>query len=280
MKSINSLVMVFVILFVSACAGTEKESTPSNAFILTADAGEDKRVKINETVFIEGRGTTSDGTALSYSWEKGSDTIATTSKFSYLPTLVGTDLLRFVVQHNDGSIISDTMKVVVTKETVTSKIPLISESLKKEYLFEINKVRAKEQDCGSKGIFSATNPVTWNNKLYKSSYEHTQDLIKSKTFSHLGSGTESDWTGYVLGKQSDFKERIETYDYSWKYIGENLGAGTVIESAEKMVQGWLKSDNHCDNLMNPNYTEVGMIMIKDESSLYTHYWTQNFGTPR
>jgi len=280
MKSINSLVIVFGILFFNACAGTEKKSTTSNTFTLTADAGEDKRVQVNEMVFIEGKGTTSDGTALSYSWEKGSDTIATTSSFFYLPTLIGTDLLRFVVQHNDGSIISDTMTVVVTENKVVSRIPKISEALKKEYLFQINKARSKQQDCGTKGVFEATGSVVWNNELYQSSYEHTQDLIKSKTFSHLGSGTESDWTGYVLGKQSDFKERIETYGYAWQYIGENLGAGTVIDSAKKMVDGWLESDNHCDNLMNPNYTEVGMVMIKDESSLYTHYWTQNFGTPR
>ncbi|SFV67217.1 hypothetical protein MNB_SV-13-1015 [hydrothermal vent metagenome] len=47
-----------------------------------------------------------------------------------------------------------------------------------------------------------------------------------------------------------------------------------------MDDGWLKSDSHCANLMNPNFTELGMAMIKDESTKYIHYWTQNFGTPR
>jgi uncharacterized protein YkwD len=122
--------------------------------------------------------------------------------------------------------------------------------------------------------------LTWNEKLYKSSYEHTQDLVLSQTFSHFGSGTQSDWTGSILGKPSELNERIDTYDYKWKLIGENLGAGTKIDTAQKMVEGWLKSDLHCSNLMNSDFTEVGMVLITDESSLYTHYWTQNFGRPR
>ena len=176
--------------------------------------------------------------------------------------------------------ISDKMDVVVTKTKVLSTIPSISQSNIEEYLDAINRARAKEQICGSKGVFSATNLLTWNDKLYKSSYEHTQDLISSQTFSHEGSGTESDWTGTVLGKSSILRERIKTYGYKWKMIGENLGAGTNIDTAQKMVDGWLKSEYHCVNLMNPDFTELGMVLITDENSKYTHYWTQNLGTPK
>jgi uncharacterized protein YkwD len=105
-------------------------------------------------------------------------------------------------------------------------------------------------------------------------------LVVSQTFSHDGSGTKSDWTGSLLGKQSVLNERVETYGYNWQTIGENLGAGTLIDTAEKMVDGWLESDKHCENLMNPSFTEVGMVQITDNNSLYTHYWTQNFGKPK
>ena len=172
------------------------------------------------------------------------------------------------------------MNVVVVESKVVAKIPKLSQDTIDEYLSAINKVRTKKQDCGTKGVFSGATALHWNEKLYQSSYEHTQDLILSKTFSHKGSGTKSDWTGAVLGKPSILNERVETYDYNWKKLGENLGAGTVIDTAEKMVKGWLESDNHCINLMNPDFTEIGVVLIKDENSLYTHYWTQNFGTPR
>lgn len=274
--------LIFIIGLVSlfhACGGTDK-ATENKPIILKADAGDDKRVQINETITIEGKGITSDKSELSYIWEKGVDTLGTSSSITYTPTVLGVDELRLIVRHNSGTIISDTMKVSVVESKVVSNIPQISKDKIDEYLLAINKVRVKKQDCGTKGIFSGTTALTWSEKLYQSSYEHTQDLIGSETFSHLGSGTKSDWTGAVLGKQSILNERVETYDYNWKKLGENLGAGTVIDTAEKMVKGWLESDNHCINLMNPDFTEIGVVLIKDENSLYTHYWTQNFGTPR
>ena len=276
MKFIQILLLSILAMLFSSCA----ESTNSLDYKITADAGEDKRVIVNETVTISGKGRTTDNSELSYLWEKGATTLATTATFSYTPTVIGTDILKFTVQANDGSSVSDTMKVFVTEKKVVSSIPTISQSQKDEYLNAVNRARSNTQSCGSKGVFPATNRLTWSDKLYKSAYEHTQDLVSSRTFSHSGSGTKSDWTGEVLGHPSILRERVETYNYSWKYIGENIGAGTIIDTPEKMVDGWLKSDSHCANLMNPNFTELGMAMIKDENTKYIHYWTQNFGTPR
>jgi len=276
MKFIRVLLLAILPMLFSSCV----EPTKNSDYTMTADAGEDKRVKINETISISGKGTTTDNSELSYLWEKGDNTLATTAIFSYTPTVLGTDTLKFTVQGNDGSSISDIMNVVVTETKVVPSIPTISQSRIDEYLTAVNKARSSKQTCGSRGAFPATSRLTWNEKLYKSSYEHTQDLLLSQTFSHEGSGTESDWTGTVLGKASLLNERIETYDYKWKIIGENLGAGTKIDTAEKMVEGWLNSEYHCVNLMNPYFTELGMVLITDESSHYTHYWTQNFGKPR
>lgn len=276
MKFIKIPLFAILVLLFNSCV----EPTNSSDYTITADAGEDKRVKINETVTISGKGTTTDNSGLSYLWEKGDDTLATTAIFSYTPTVVGTDTLKFTVQSSDGSSISDTMNVVVTETKVVSTIPTISQSQIDEFLTAVNKARTTNQTCGSQGAFPATHKLTWNEKLYKSSYEHTQDLILSQTFSHKGSGTESDWTGTVLGKASLLKERVATYGYQWNTIGENLGAGTKIDTAKKMVDGWLKSEYHCVNLMNPDFTELGMVLIKDDTSKYTYYWTQNFGKPR
>ena len=44
--------------------------------------------------------------------------------------------------------------------------------------------------------------------------------------------------------------------------------GRVIE-----INGWLDSDGHCSNIMNPGFTEIGV-------GFHDYYWTQNFGTPR
>lgn len=161
-----------------------------------------------------------------------------------------------------------------------NEIPVLSASKKTDYLNAINQARSTSQNCQSEGIFPAVAPLSWSDKLYKASYEHSQDLAISNTFSHDGSGTTSDWTGTELGKQSTYQERIEHYNYNWSRIGENVAAGTATNTATIVVQQWLDSDAHCENLMNPNFTEVGMAMIQNASSTYTHYWTQNFGTPK
>ena len=262
----------------------ESNETRSNDAVkvkIVADAGNDKIVEVYETVRLKGFGSTTDNTELSYIWKKGDEVLATTAIFDYTPTVVGTDILEFIVQHISGTYIGAKVTIVVTeKRKSLHDIPPLSKALIKEYLYEINRVRTQPQDCGTHGKYGATEPLKWSDKLYKSSYEHTYDLAYSGKFAHTGSGTEYDWTGTVLGRASRLSERIETYGYDWHYIGENIGAGTVIDTPRKMVQGWLESDGHCINLMNPNFKEVGMAMIRNSEGKYTHYWTQNFGTER
>ena len=271
-------------LFIMACGGEKSSPTVVQSATDTAtieiDAGEDKRTKINEPLTISVEDVPNVENVSSYLWTQKGNTLATTRSFSYTPTSLGVDTLDFSVFYSDGSKISDTLKVIVTSTELNINIPTITEALKSAYLKAVNDARTKPQDCGTKGSFPATTALKWNEKLYKAGYEHMQDLIESQTFAHAGSGTESDWTGYALGKESDLIERAENYDYNWARLGENLGGGTSISQVEEMVQGWLESDYHCENLMNPNFTEVGVVMIKKEGSLYTHYWGQEFGTPK
>ena len=168
-------------------------------------------------------------------------------------------------------------------ESQSFDAPTIDAETKQSYLDAINAVRALEQDCGSEGIKPAVSALEWNDSLHKAAYEHSEDLAESDTFSHDGSGTDTDWTSQVqnLGRGSTTKERIENNGYTnWRAIGENITAGTSWDIAEEAVQSWIESPPHCANLMSDNYTEVGMAMVKDTNSLYTHYWTQNFGKPQ
>lgn len=178
------------------------------------------------------------------------------------------------INNKDGS------KEQEEEEEDENGIPSLSNSDKTSYLNAINQARSVNQNCGSEGSFPATNSLTWNDKLYKASYEHIQDLVETETFSHTGSGTEFDWTGTKLDKRSTMRERIENYGYEWGAIGENIAAGTSTDTAPKVVQQWLGSDGHCANLMSASFTEVGMAMIYRANSKYTYYWNQNFGKPR
>jgi len=151
-------------------------------------------------------------------------------------------------------------------------------SFKSHYLLAVNRARSVSHTCGSKGFFPSAPALKWSEKLYAAAYEHTLDMATTNTFGHSGSGEASDVTGQRLGHPSRGDERVLAQGYRWRSYGENVGAGTNRSRAEDMVQGFLESDGHCANMMNPNFKELGMAMVKNENSTYTHYWTQNFGT--
>lgn len=282
-----SLLRIFfyltILVVFNACGENTKSS--NNSLVasesLTVEsevyAGEDKWVMVNNALILEGKEILHEDNVSGYLWEYEKNTLANTRKFTYRPTVIGVHTLTFSILYANGVKRSDSLNIVVTDRKVNRNIVFLEETEKRTYLSAINKTRIRSQDCGLEGVFLATTPVVWSEKLYSAAYEHSQDLIISKTFSHDGSGTESDWSGYKLGKQSNLIDRSEAYGYKWSTLGENLAGGTSMNIAEEAINSWLKSDKHCANLMNPNFQEVGMAMLKNEDSVYTYYWSQNFG---
>lgn len=155
--------------------------------------------------------------------------------------------------------------------------PAISDANKKEYLDAINNARASARECGDKH-FSAAPALKWSNDLYNAAYEHSNDMATQNYMSHTGSGKDSDTTGVALNKKSEFYERIKHNNYSYRSVGENIAAGQT--TTEDVVKSWLDSPGHCENIMDPDFTEIGMAHVKKRGTTYTHYWTQDFGAPR
>src|ERR1019366_7617806 len=77
---------------------------------------------------------------------------------------------------------------------------------------------------------------------------------------------------------SDPAQRVERAGYKYRSTGENIAAGQV--KAEDAVATWIKSPEHCANLMNPAFTEMGAAFAVDSKSEMGVYWTQEFGPPR
>jgi len=205
-------------------------------------------------------------------------------------------------KNTDTKSTSDTNSASANIASVTANpypTPFIGEEEKSEFLRIINAARAEGQDCGkidsngipvkdSKGhyiydgsnIMAPADPLTWSAALYTAAYEHSDDLAKSDTASHSGSGTESDWTGEEMGGvKSTFVDRARNSGYRFVNLGENISLGTHRDSIKKAVDSWLKSPGHCVNLMKPFYTEVGVGHVEKKGTTYTQYWTQVLGTP-
>lgn len=152
----------------------------------------------------------------------------------------------------------------------------ITKSEQKEFLARINKVRSEGRSCGKYGRMGPVQPLAWSDRLYEAAYEHSYDMAKSSHFSHDGSGTRNDRAAVDmrLGRGSNLRERMHYSDYRWRAIGENIAAGQ--KTTQAAMDAWLRSDEHCKNLMSEHFTEVGMAYYPSTDQ-YQTYWAQNFG---
>jgi uncharacterized protein YkwD len=91
------------------------------------------------------------------------------------------------------------------------------------------------------------------------------------------------WTDVMVSHRyfshgADFGARISAVGFRWSSIGENIATGYRTPAA--VVRGWMASAGHCQNVLNPNYRQVGTGVI-DRSiagfSTSAGTWTQDFG---
>jgi len=243
----------------------------------TVDAGDDQEVSVNSSITLTAHATDSDGDIEYYEWKEGDTLLGTTASISYTPTTLGDHNITVTVIDNSAAKNTDTIILTVIKGTVHT-IPKLSILDKEHYLTAINNARSEARTCGDYGDFPAVSPVTWNEKLYRTAYEHSQDMANTNTFSHAGSNTEYDWSR-TPEEPSDMQERLDSHGYIWDAISENIAAGTSMDTAQKAINIWLTSPGHCKNIMDPNMSEVGMAKVTNNSSTYHNYWTQNFAKP-
>src|SRR5438270_52705 len=82
--------------------------------------------------------------------------------------------------------------------------------------------------------------------------------------------------GYHDGSSPE--ERITRSGYRWRETGENLASG--IMTPEDAVAGWLRSPEHCANLMDPAFRHMGVAYAVNPRLEAGVYWAQEFGAPR
>ena len=134
-------------------------------------------------------------------------------------------------------------------------------------LARINQLRAAGADCRTGGQFAPAGALAWNGLLTQAAQGHTQDMVTANFFSHTGSGG------------STLTSRVNATGYLWSALGENIAAG--YSGIDAVMAGWMASDGHCANLMNSNFTEVGLVCINGTSAnTYGNYWTMDLGKSR
>jgi uncharacterized protein YkwD len=130
----------------------------------------------------------------------------------------------------------------------------------------INAARATARSCGSQS-YAATTPLAWNDTLLAAAAAHSQDMAQNNYFEHNSQNGTT------------FDKRITSAGYNWSAAGENIAAG--YRTVNDVMQGWLKSEGHCQNIMSPSFKEVGVACAKGAtSSAFSSYWTMDLAAPR
>lgn len=73
---------------------------------------------------------------------------------------------------------------------------------------------------------------------------------------------------------TEFKTAIKTKIF--KLLGENLNRGA--DTPEQVVEAWMKSPSHRENILYPDFKEMGIAVYFDARTDYKFYWAQWFGT--
>jgi len=88
-----------------------------------ANAGDDRRVQVNQSVTLTGSGTDSDGTIVGFEWWEGATVLSTSPSVTYTPVSVGTYTLELIVTDDDGATGSDTVDVIASDAPTVNQVP-------------------------------------------------------------------------------------------------------------------------------------------------------------
>ncbi|UOW67053.1 CAP domain-containing protein [Paraclostridium bifermentans] len=122
-------------------------------------------------------------------------------------------------------------------------------SFQKEVLDLVNKERT------SRGLQA----LKFNSELSNVATLKSQDMIDKNYFDH---------TSPTYGSPFDMMKK---FGISYTSAGENIAMGQ--ETPQEVMNAWMNSDGHRKNILNPDFTELGVGIAAKGSSLY---WTQMF----
>ncbi|MED0704089.1 MULTISPECIES: CAP domain-containing protein [Aeribacillus] len=100
-------------------------------------------------------------------------------------------------------------------------------------------------------------PLVLDEALSKVAREKSLDMQRNKYFSH---------TSPTYGSPFDMMKK---FGISFRTAGENIAMGQ--RTPEEVVNAWMNSSGHRQNILNPNFTHIGVGYVENGN-----YWTQMF----
>jgi len=119
--------------------------------------------------------------------------------------------------------------------------------------FEAKVVELTNAERAKNGL----SPLSIDNQLMKVAHAKSQDMATNKYFSH---------TSPTYGSPFD---QIKAAGITYRAAGENIAQGQ--RTPEEVVQAWMNSSGHRANILNANFTHIGVGYVENGN-----YWTQQF----
>ncbi len=157
-------------------------------------------------------------------------------------------------------IISFTFCSCFTATPTSVKAPIPQPVNNKPMLILINNLRASGCKCGSK-FMPPVAPLSENYLLYKAALSHARDMNSKRFFSHTNLRNET------VTMRIKIAGYLNPPPKQW-IVGENIAKGQ--KSVSEVIKAWRASPQHCVNMMNPQYKEIGFAEVNS-------YWVQEFG---
>jgi len=109
-------------------------------------------------------------------------------------------------------------------------------------------------------------PLVINSQLNEAAQRKAGDMFAFNYWSHVSPSGRSPW--------SFFQE----VGYKYLYAGENLARDFM--DSQAVVEAWMNSATHRDNVLNRNYQEIGLAVVNGTlNGVETTLVVQMFGTP-
>ena len=110
-------------------------------------------------------------------------------------------------------------------------------------------------------------PFTENPLLKKSSYLKAKDILENEYFAHYNPQGVSFWEWFKIS------------GYNFKLAGENLALGFL--DTKEVHEALMNSISHRKNILNPNFKEIGISVLKGEfQGNEVYVVVEHFGAPK
>jgi hypothetical protein len=145
-------------------------------------------------------------------------------------------------------------------------IPLLFSISKTIFFADITKTALIEflnSERKAKGLA----PLSENPILDQAAYLKAKDILEKDYFSHWSPEGISPWYWFKVA------------GYNYQFAGENLAIGFL--DSKEVNDAWMASPTHRQNILNPNYKEIGIAVLKGEfNGSEVYVVVQHFGTPK